>query len=90
MSPFEIQLSYVGSSRRGTTIDDLNLIEALGQVSASEAGVIFRNFLRGAVRQMICEVMAAEVTALCGPKYHPNDSGNVRTGSSSGLSLIHI
>ena len=43
-------------------MDDLNLTEALGQVSASEAGVIFRNFLRGGVRQMICEVMAAEVT----------------------------
>jgi len=28
-------------------MDDLNLTEALGQVSASEAGVIFRNFLRG-------------------------------------------
>ena len=38
-------------------MDDLNLTEALGQVSASEAGVIFRNFLRGGVRQMICEVM---------------------------------
>ena len=50
MSPFEIQLSYVGSSRRETTMDDLNLTEALGQVSASEAGVIFRNFLRGGVR----------------------------------------
>ena len=48
-------------------MDDLNLTEALGQVSASEAGVIFRNFLRGGVRQMICEVMAAEVTELCGP-----------------------
>ena len=56
MSPFEIQLSYVGSSRRG----DLNLTEALGQVSASEAGVIFRNFLRGGVRQMICEVMGGK------------------------------
>ena len=81
MSPFEIQLSYVGSSRRGDH-HDLNLTEALGQVSASEAGVIFRNFLRGGVRQMICEVMAAEVTELCGPKHHPNDSGNVRAGSS--------
>jgi transposase-like protein len=65
-------------------MDDFNLIEALGQVSSSEAGDIFRNFLRGSVRQMICEVMAAEVSDLCGPKHHPNDSGNVRAGSSSG------
>jgi len=56
-------------------MDDLNLTEALGQVSASEAGVIFRNFLRGGVRQMICEVMAAEVTEFCGPKHPPNNSG---------------
>ena len=63
-------------------MDDLNLTEALGQVSASEAGVIFRNFLRGGVRQMICEV-----TELCGPKHHPNNSGNVRAGSSSGRVL---
>ena len=58
-----------------------------GVFSASEAGVIFRNFLRGDVRQMICEVMAAEVTELCGPKHHPNNSGNVRAGSSSGRVL---
>ena len=70
-------------------MDDLNLTEALGQVSASEAGVIFRNFLRGGVRQMICEVMAAEVTELCGPKHHPNDSGNVRAGSSSGRVIAY-
>ena len=65
-------------------MDDFNLIESLGQVSSSEAGVIFRNFLRGGVRQMICEVMAAEVNDLCGPKHQPNDSGYVRAGSSSG------
>ena len=73
-------------------MDDLNFTEALGQVSASEAGeagVIFRNFLRGGVRQMICEVMAAEVTELCGPKHHPNDSGNVRAGSSSGRVIAY-
>ncbi len=60
-------------------MDDFNLIESLGQVSSSEAGVIFRNFLRGGVRQMICEVMAAEVNDLCGPKHQPNDSGYAQT-----------
>ena len=38
---------------------------------------------------MICEVMAAEVTELCGPKHHPNDSGNVRAGSSSGRVIAY-
>ena len=70
-------------------MDDLNLTEPLGQVSASEAGVIFHNFLRGGVRQMICEVMAAEVTELCGPKHPPNNSGNVRAGSSSGRVIAY-
>lgn len=49
-------------------MEDLTLIETLGQVSSSEAGSIFRNFLRGGVRQMICEVMAAEVNELCDPQ----------------------
>ena len=54
-----------------TTMDDINLIETLGQVSSSEAGSITRSFLRGGVRQMICEVMAAEVSKLCGPNITP-------------------
>jgi len=33
-------------------MDDCNILETLGQVSSGEAGVIFRNFLRGSVRQM--------------------------------------
>ena len=65
-----------------------NIFETLGQVSSSEAGDIFRNFLRGSVRQMICEVMAAEVDQLCGPKHHPNGSGFIRAGSSSGRVVI--
>ena len=70
-------------------MDDFNLTKTLGQVSSSEAGAIFRNFLRGGVRQMICEVMAEEVNELCGPKHHPNASGNVRAGSSTGRVIAH-
>jgi transposase-like protein len=70
-------------------MDDLTLIETLGQVSSSEAGSIFRNFLRGGVRQMICEVMAAEVNELCGPKHGPNDSDFVRAGSSTGRVIAY-
>jgi transposase-like protein len=69
-------------------MDDCNIIETLGQVSTSEAGVIFRNFLRGSVRHLISTVMAEEVEALCGPKHHPNGSDLVRAGSSSGRVLI--
>ena len=70
-------------------MDDCNVIESLGQVSKNEAGIIFRNFLRGGVRQLICEVMAEEVNELCGPKHHPNDSDCVRSGSSSGRVIAY-
>ncbi len=69
-------------------MDDCSIFETLGQVSSSEAGSIFRNFLRGSVRQMICDVMAEEVSELCGPKHHPNESGFVRAGSSPGRVLV--
>lgn len=36
---------------------------------------------------MICEVMAAEVTELCGPKHAPSSSDHYRAGSSSGRIL---
>jgi putative transposase len=67
---------------------DCNIFETLGQVSSREAGSVFRDFLRGSVRQMICEVMASEVTELCGPKHRPNDSSYVRAGSSPGRVLV--
>jgi putative transposase len=65
-------------------MDDSNLYQALGQVSVGEAAEIFRDHLRGCVREMICEVMAAEVTALCGPKHSPTGGDLFRSGSSSG------
>ena len=66
-------------------MDQSNLIELLGQASVSEAGRIFREYLRGGVRMMLAEVMAAEVAELCGPKYHPSeDAVCQRAGSASG------
>jgi len=47
--------------------------QSLGQVSSQDAGQIFRDHLRGFARQMISEVMAAEVNELCGPKHKPSD-----------------
>lgn len=69
-------------------MNDCSIFETLGQVSSGEAGRIFRNFIRGGVRHLICEVMAEEVDELCGPKYRPNDSGHVRAGSSTGRVLV--
>jgi len=67
---------------------DFNLYQSLGQVSSEDAGQIFRDHLRGCVRQMISEVMADEVNELCGPKHKPSDSDHFRAGSSSGHVLF--
>ena len=65
-------------------MNEVSLLESLGQVSASETGQVFRDFLRGHVREMICEVMAAEVTQLCGPKHAPSEGDHFRAGSAQG------
>jgi putative transposase len=65
-------------------MDESTLLRLLGQVSACEAAEIFRDHLRGCVREMICEVMAAEVTELCGPKHSPIASEVFLSGSSPG------
>ena len=65
-------------------MDESNLLQSLGQVSVGEAAAIFRDHLRGCVREMICEVMAAEVTALCGPKHAPTSGDAFRSGSGAG------
>jgi putative transposase len=66
-------------------MDQCSLIELLGQASGSEAGEIFREYLRGGVRMMLTEVMAAEVAELCGPRYHPSEgAASHRAGSASG------
>lgn len=65
-------------------MDESSLLQVLGQVSVGEAAEIFRNHLRGCVREMICEVMAAEVTELCGPKHSPKGDVVFRSGSSPG------
>lgn len=68
-------------------MNEVSLLESLGQVSSSETGQVFRDFLRGHVREMICEVMAAEVTQLCGAKHAPSGSDHYRAGSSPGRVL---
>jgi len=37
---------------------------------------------------MICEVMAAEVTELCGPKHHRSSPDHYRAGTSPGCVLV--
>lgn len=72
-------------------MEDSNVYSTLGQVSAGKAGGYWgggRDFLRGSVRKMICEVMAAEVNELCGPKHQPSDSEHFRSGTTPGRVLV--
>jgi putative transposase len=69
-------------------MNDSNLFQTLGQVSGGEAAIVFRDHIRGYVRTMISEVMAAEVEHLCGPKHQPNDSAHYRAGNSLGRVLV--
>lgn len=69
-------------------MDGHSVLELLGQVSSSQAGQVFRDFLRGSVRRMICEVMAAEVSELCGQKHNRNGGSIYRAGSATGRVLV--
>lgn len=69
-------------------MDNCRLLELLGQAEAGATGQVFREFLRGGVRLMLADVMAAEVSELCGTKYHPADEvAFQRAGSAPGRVL---
>jgi len=65
-------------------MNESSLLQSLGQVPLSDAANVFRDHLRGAVRQMITDVMAQEVNELCGAKHHPTDGDTFRNGSTPG------
>ncbi len=52
-------------------MDQFSELQRLGQIESSEAGRVFREFLRSRVRQSLANIMAEEVRELCGPKYRP-------------------
>jgi len=53
-------------------MNEVNPLQLLGQVPVSQAVEVFRDFLRGHVREVICEAMAAEVTEPRGTKMSPH------------------
>ena len=65
-------------------MNDSNLLQTLGQVSTESAGAVLRDHLRGVVRQMITDVIAAEVTELCGPWHQPTGGDVFRAGTAPG------
>ena len=64
-------------------MDNNSLLEALGRVDNVNVGEIFRDYLRGATRQMLLSVMQEEVDQLCGPRYHPDRESDYKRGGSA-------
>jgi putative transposase len=70
-------------------VDQDNVLERLGQVESADVGSVFREYLRGVSREMLAEVMAAEVCALCGPAYRPDPKASChRAGTAPGYAYI--
>jgi len=66
-------------------VNEGSILQVLGQVGAEEVGKVFREYLRGATREILAGVMAEEVTTLCGAAYHPNEEREYyRAGSAQG------
>jgi transposase-like protein len=69
-------------------MDQFSELRSVGQIDSSEAGRVFREFLRGQVRQSLVNIMVEEVGELCGPKYRPaTDSDCHRAGVAPGVVL---
>ena len=65
-------------------MNDFNLLQMLGQASSGSAGEVLRDHLRGMVRQLLTDVIAEEVTELCGPKHQPTGGDMYRAGTFPG------
>jgi transposase-like protein len=70
-------------------MDKSNLHDLLWQVPAEEVGRAFRVVLRQTTLNMILDVMAQEVTAVCGLPYHPREGASCRrAGSAPGQFVV--
>lgn len=69
-------------------MSSLSLREQLLQSDSEEASEIFNEFLSGAARLALLELMQEEVHRLCGAPYHPSQSDHHRAGSEKGVCYI--
>jgi len=69
-------------------MDQGTLHELLWQVEAEDIGRVFQEQVTILTREIILDVMAREVTALCGPAYHPAGHGCRRAGRAPGSVLL--
>ena len=69
-------------------MDQFSELRSVGQIDSSEAGRVFREFLRSQVRQSLVNIMTEEVRELCGPKYRPATEADCRrAGVAPGVVL---
>lgn len=68
-------------------MNDSSVLDALGQVDSSTAGKIFRTWLRGEMRALITDILAEEVTELCGPAYAPSPDSECRRAGGTYVGL---
>jgi transposase-like protein len=71
-----------------TAVKQSTLHELLWQVGSEDIGRVFREQMTLLTRELILEVMAREVTALCGQAYHPSRGACRRAGSAPGWVVV--
>lgn len=70
-------------------MDNVTILQVLGQVDSEKFGEVVRDYLRGVARDIMLDVMNAEVSQLCGSAYHPDKSSAFcRAGSAPGYVYI--
>ena len=70
-------------------MDNVTILQALGQADSEKVGEVVRDYLRGVCRDILFDVMTTEVSLLCGPAYHPDKSSDFcRAGSAPGYAYI--
>lgn len=64
-----------------------NVLDTIGQVGPSAAGEVFRTWLRGEMRSLIVDILAEEVTELCGPAYAPSPDSDCRRAGGTRVGI---
>ncbi|MGB7241613.1 MAG: transposase [Sulfitobacter sp.] len=83
--------SAVKRSRRNTnqkpSMNHIEIIQQLGQDDNKEVSNVFDTFIRGTIRSSFIDIMASEVSALCGAAYDRSVKGACRRAGSAPSAL---
>ena len=85
-----LQDAGVKTKTKPTTVDYQKLEEAFLQGDENEAAELFNAMMRRSVRLGLMAALEEEVTALCGPRYHPDEESRYhRAGSEKGSAYLN-